>query len=132
MKKLLNWKALAILIILVLGFFIWRDINSHRADTKAKNQKTTTAAIGDIIKIREEMRQKDLRFIWLFDEKTGKIRPVIIRIGITDNEYTEIKEVFYGELREGEFVVTGIINKKSEGQKTGNSLSLNQLTRALR
>ena len=126
MKKLLNWKALAILIILALAFFIWRDISSHRASAKAKNQKATTA-VGDIIKIQEEMKQKDLRFIWLFDEKTGKIR-----IGITDGEYTEIKEIFYGELREGEFVVTGIINKKSGNQETGNTPSFNQLTRTLR
>lgn len=131
MKKLLNWKVLAILMILVLAFFIWHDISSHRASAKAKNQKATTA-VGDIIKIQEEMRQKDLRFIWLFDEKTGKIRPVIIRIGITDGEYTEIKEIFYGELCEGEFVVTGIINKKSGGQETGNNPSFNQITRTLR
>jgi HlyD family secretion protein len=43
--------------------------------------------------------------VWIEDEK-GKLRPVIIKIGVTDNTYTEI---VWGNLEEGQLLITGAI-----------------------
>lgn len=55
---------------------------------------------------------KSLATIWIL-QKDGKIRPVIIRKGITDGTYTEIKEVVWGklELYEGDEVITDAIQE---------------------
>lgn len=42
--------------------------------------------------------------VWIEDEG-GKLRPVFIKPGVTDNSYTEVVR---GELKEGQLVITGI------------------------
>jgi HlyD family secretion protein len=41
--------------------------------------------------------------IWIEDDK-GKLRPIFIKPGVTDNTYTEIA---WGNLEEGQLVITG-------------------------
>jgi len=43
--------------------------------------------------------------IWIEDEK-GKLRPIFLKAGVTDNTYTEI---IRGDLKEGQLVITGAI-----------------------
>jgi HlyD family secretion protein len=44
--------------------------------------------------------------LWIEDEN-GKLQMVSIRTGVTDNTYTEIKEIVRGNLEEGQEVITG-------------------------
>jgi HlyD family secretion protein len=44
--------------------------------------------------------------LWTEDEN-GKLQMVSIRTGVTDNSYTEIKEIVRGNLEEGQEVITG-------------------------
>jgi len=41
--------------------------------------------------------------VWIEDDK-GKLRPVFIKTGVTDNSNTEIA---WGNLKEGQLVITG-------------------------
>lgn len=47
---------------------------------------------------------KQFSRVWIEDDK-GKLRPVFIKTGVTDNSYTEVVR---GELKEGQLVITGI------------------------
>jgi HlyD family secretion protein len=56
-------------------------------------------------------RMRNFARLWTEDEN-GKLQMVSIRTGVTDNSYTEIKEIVRGNLEEGQEVITG--------QATGN------------
>ena len=49
-------------------------------------------------------RSKQIPLVWI-EEEGGKLRPVLIRTGVTDNSYTEVTR---GDLKEGQLVLTGI------------------------
>jgi len=49
--------------------------------------------------------------VWIEDEK-GKLKPIFVRTGVTDNNYTEIVS---GNLKEGQEVITGVVSGSSQG-----------------
>lgn len=51
-------------------------------------------------------RMRNFARLWTEDEN-GKLQMVSIRTGITDNTFTEIKEIVRGNLEEGQEVITG-------------------------
>jgi len=59
--------------------------------------------------------RRDIGRVWIEDEN-GNLKPVMIRIGITDNSYTE---VIRGQLEEGQEVITG--ENKGDGQSSNSS-----------
>jgi HlyD family secretion protein len=59
--------------------------------------------------------RKDVGRVWIEDE-TGNLKPIMLRIGVTDNTYTE---VIRGELEEGQEVIIG--ENGGEGGRASNS-----------
>jgi hypothetical protein len=53
--------------------------------------------------------------VWIEDEN-GNLKPVMIRIGVTDNTYTEVVR---GALEEGQEVITG--ENQSDGDDSSRS-----------
>jgi len=53
--------------------------------------------------------------VWIEDEK-GKLQPVTIKTGVTDNSYTE---VIWGDLKEGQEVIIGESTGKSQNSSSG-------------
>ena len=51
-------------------------------------------------------RMRNFARLWTEDEN-GKLQMVSIRTGVTDNTFTEIKEIVRGNLEEGQEVITG-------------------------
>jgi len=49
--------------------------------------------------------------VWIEDEK-GKLKPIFLRTGVTDNSYTEVVS---GDLKEGQLVITGAIGSTQSG-----------------
>jgi len=58
-------------------------------------------------------QRKDVGRVWIVDEN-GKLKPVLLRIGVTDNSYTE---VLRGQMEEGQEVITG----ENQGEEGGNA-----------
>jgi len=105
--------AVLILTLVVAGFFLWRSLKGKAAVVATQKQ----LVVGQMLKLKDDLKKQGLYLIWIAEEKTKTIRPVLIRIGVTDDEYTEIKEIVYGELKEGQFVITGILTTKKEVQQ---------------
>ena len=59
--------------------------------------------------------RKDVGRVWIEDEN-GNLKPVMIRIGVTDNTYTEVVR---GALEEGQEVITG--ENQSDGDDSSRS-----------
>lgn len=49
--------------------------------------------------------------VWIEDEK-GKLKPIFVKTGVTDNNYTEIVG---GNLKEGQEIITGVASGSSQG-----------------
>lgn len=49
-------------------------------------------------------RSKQFSRVWIEDDK-GKLRPVFIKTGVTDNSYTEVVR---GNIKKGQLVITGV------------------------
>lgn len=49
--------------------------------------------------------------VWIEDDQ-GKLRPVFIKTGVTDNSYTEVVR---GDIKEGQLVITGIASNNESG-----------------
>jgi HlyD family secretion protein len=52
--------------------------------------------------------------VWVQDEE-GELKPVQVRVGLTDGSTTEIVEVLEGELDEGSLVITGEAETQASG-----------------
>ncbi len=70
---------------------------------------------------------KEFAMVWIENE-SGNLQPIRIKKGVTDNSYTEIKEVIRGELKEGQLVVTG----RNSGQESRSSSSSSSMFRMFR
>ncbi len=57
-------------------------------------------------------RGQQMSRVWTLDEK-GKLWPIFVRTGISDNSYTEIK---WGELKEGQKIIVGLAYPTSTSQ----------------
>lgn len=64
-------------------------------------------------------KSKKLARVWIENDK-GKVRPIFIKTGVTDNSFTE---VIHGDLKEGQLIITGIgsesENKSSSSLRRG-------------
>jgi len=103
---------------------------------KLKNPEIPSAEVKSAVlaaisqKIDLKKLDPDMRLIWVSEDETGeKIRPVLVRIGMSDGTYTEIKEILFGEIKEGEFVVTGRATAEQINTRTPD---INQAFRSLR
>jgi len=115
MKKIVVF--ILIVLVAVAGFFVWRSLKGKATAKAAVIAAQKQLVVGQVLKLKDDLKKQGLYLIWIAEEKTKTIRPVLIRIGITDNEYTEVKEIVYGELKEGQFVITGISTTKEEAQQ---------------
>jgi len=50
--------------------------------------------------------------VWI-EDANGKLKPVFLRTGVTDNSFTE---VVWGDLKEGQLVITGVAGTQSQTQ----------------
>ncbi len=62
-------------------------------------------------------QMRDFARVWIEDEK-GSLKMVFIRKGVTDNSYTE---VVWGELKEGQLVITGENTQGSRSNRPSSS-----------
>lgn len=72
--------------------------------------------------------RKDVSRVWVEDEK-GKLRPIFIKTGITDNNYTE---VIWGNLKEGQQVITGVESGSESSKSSRDSGSMRRMMRMVR
>jgi len=63
-------------------------------------------------------QMKQVSRVWIEDEN-GKLKPVFIKTGVTDNSYTE---VVGGNLKEGQEVITGISSGEEEDRRSSFSM----------
>ncbi len=66
--------------------------------------------------------------VWIENEK-GKLRPVFIKTGITDNSYTQ---VIWGNLKEGQEVITGEGPANERGGSSRDRDSMRRMMRIMR
>ena len=95
-----------------------------------------------VAKFKKEYPGEQIGIVWAEKKEikngneTGKtyITPAIIIRGMTDNTYTEIKKVLYGDLKEGDIIVTGYLNpgEKAVVQSSRNPSAVQGLQRILR
>jgi len=50
--------------------------------------------------------------VWI-EGANGKLKPVFLRTGVTNNSFTE---VVWGDLKEGQLVITGVAGTQSQTQ----------------
>lgn len=60
----------------------------------------------------ESQRRKQFSRVWIL-EKNGELRPIFIRTGVTDDNYIEVK---WGDLKEGQLVITALAAGSNEDQ----------------
>lgn len=65
-------------------------------------------------------QRKDAGRVWIIDE-SGKLKPVLLRIGVTDNSYTEVVR---SQLEEGQEVITGENQAEEGGNPNRNSQAM--------
>jgi len=56
--------------------------------------------------------RRDQRKVWRLEPATPNLTPVTVRVGMTDGNFTEVVE---GDLKEGDLVVTEVLNGKANG-----------------
>ncbi len=69
--------------------------------------------------------------VWI-EKLAGKLEIIVIRIGITDNNKTEVKEVIRGELKEGTEVIVKATTSKGEEIQGPRTNMMMQMQRMLR
>jgi len=124
-KKVIFAGIILIFLIVLIVYFLAKPKPKILTATDVQQQALNIIAE----KINLQKLEPDMRLIWISEDEKGiKIRPVLIRIGITDGQYTEIKEIIYGEIKEDEFFVTG----RATAEKISQTTNINQIFRALR
>lgn len=63
-------------------------------------------------------QMKNIARVWIENEEE-KLRPIMIRTGVTDNTYTE---VIWGNLKEGQQVITGMASGKESDRRSSSSM----------
>lgn len=71
---------------------------------------------------------KQFSRVWIEDEN-GKLRPVFIRTGVTDNSYTQ---VVWGNLKQGQKVITGEGSANERGGSSRDRDSMGRMMRIMR
>jgi len=127
MKKKL---IIGLILFIALFFTVWFILNRGSRPVQGfyNPQQTILLAIAEKINLKK--LEPDMRLIWLSDENGKNLRPVLIRVGISDGQYTEIKEILFGEIKEGDFIVTG---KATPGSQVSTpTQDINRILRSLR
>jgi len=70
---------------------------------------------GQMSFMMQKKGKQPFSLVWIEDEK-GKLQPVSIKTGVTDNSYTE---VIWGDLKEGQEVIIGESSGKSQNSSSG-------------
>lgn len=122
-KKIFIYGFVLIFGIIVALGIIWYQKQHSPAIPASLVQKEILETIN------LQKLEPDMRLIWVTDEKGKEIKPVLIRIGITDGQYTEIKEILFGEIKEGDFIVTG---KTTPQSSSASQQDINRIFRSLR
>lgn len=78
--------------------------DSRRQGTQRPGSGQQTSMMGG--SGHQGSRMRNIARLWTEDEN-GKLQMVSIRTGVTDNTFTEIKEIVMGNLEEGQEVITG-------------------------
>lgn len=73
-------------------------------------------------------RMRQFSRVWIEDENV-KFRPVLIKTGMTDNSYTQ---VVWGNLKEGQEVITGEGSANERGGSSRNRDSMSRMMRIMR
>jgi len=79
------------------------DAASKQKREREGGQKLPQGLTQGVLGSQSE-RFSQLPRVWI-EEEGGKLRPVFIKTGVTDNSYTEVAR---GNLKEGQLVLTGI------------------------
>ena len=93
---------------------IFEDLQQEmRGDKPTQAEGTTTERRSG----QYGSKMKQFSRVWIEDEN-GKLKLVFIKTGVTDNTYSEVT---WGDLKEGQEVITG----EASGEKGGRSSSSN-------
>ena len=82
------------------------DVRSPGAQGPGSAQRTSMMSMMGRSGSFGRSRMSNFARVWTEDEN-GKLHLISIRTGVTDNTYTEIKEIVRGNLAEGQEVITG-------------------------
>ncbi|MCJ7580318.1 MAG: efflux RND transporter periplasmic adaptor subunit [Candidatus Aminicenantes bacterium] len=74
-----------------------------------------------------QFSEKNPQRIWILDE-TSTLKSIIVKIGVTDNSYSELLE---GMLTEGQVIVTGEDTTSTKTSSSNQSSSMNQMMRMM-
>ena len=94
------------------------DVRRQGTQRPGSGQQTSMMSMMGRSGSSGRSRMRDFARVWIEDEN-GKLQLVSIRTGVTDNTYTEIKEIVRGNLEEGQEVITG----EASGDERGSSRS---------
>ena len=61
-------------------------------------------------------QMKRISRVWI-EDANGKLKPVFLRAGVTDNNFTQVVS---GDLKEGQLVIIGVVG--TQGAAQGSSL----------
>lgn len=71
-------------------------------------------------------QMKQFALVWIEDEK-GNLKPIRIKKGVTDNNNTEVVEVLFGELEEGQMIITGADGSAQRSSSATSDLRRSQM-----
>ena len=74
---------------------------------------------------RRHKKPDDAEKVWVLT-KDGNPKPVILKVGITGGNYTEVVKVMRGELKEGDQVITAATKGNKKDKKSKNGKNNNQ------
>ena len=121
MKKIVLIAVLFLVVGWALWYFLFQGLE--------KQEPLIAVDSAVIIKsLKLDVKDRELAVIWVL-EKNGELRPVVIRKGITDDAYMEVKEIIWGRLSEGDMIVVSRIAQKGDGPSQAVGFELRQFTR---
>lgn len=118
------------LIFLILAtFWLWQKSRTT-SSFSSRAEKVEKISDPSLLPILKGIQEKKLAIIWVWSVKEKKIYPVVVKTGLSDGRYTEIKEVVLGKLEEGDLVVVGYQPTTKELRQAQGALT--QAVRSLR
>lgn len=90
-----------------------KETGSLRAGSNMRNQFSSMRY--------QAPRRRNFSQVWI-ETDDGKLRPVIIKTGVTDNTYTEVVQVLRGTLEEGQEVIVGELTGSERGRSSRSNI----------
>lgn len=97
--------------------------NHEKKSSQSRTQFSNKTGQG-----RQEDLRKNASRVWIMDGN-GKIKPVTIKTGVTDNSYTEVTG---GNLKEGQKVITAVQSGSEKSKSSQDSNSMREMMRMMR